>query len=374
MQLLLWLLLTIGLAPGIQGKPGKCKKCQGVGRVECSEHPKAECALEDTVLYCNVFESCPLCGGAGFVVCPQCRDEAAAKKLEDSRKRIQERKIALQPIDDRMGRPLRKAETAHYVFIWEMDKLKIDKRWVGPHEALHVYIDRMETFFADYCARLSMTENDFAKKSWIFVWWLDSDHQDGATKFCSQAAKGGVKLMGPDPRYSVCGNKQHFQSDEELHRNIVHCATHLLMSHQPPPQWIGNIKGGWVDEGLAHWFTDRYWGICDSYCYQEANSNIDFAAGKFRFATRKMVTEGKAPPIATVLQQNVDTLTLPMNVASFSYVDFLVTRDGSKFKELIKKLKAKVPSRDALQEVYGMAPHVLEEQWKAWVLATYPTR
>jgi hypothetical protein len=63
-----------------------------------------------------------------------------------------------------------------------------------------------------------------------------------------------------------------------------------------------------------------------------------------------------------------------MNAACFSYVDYLVSRDGPKFKELVTKLKAKVPSRDALQQVYGMSPLDFEAQWKAWVLATYPTR
>jgi hypothetical protein len=359
---------------GAPVKVGECKKCHGAGRLPCSEHPKTECELEDHVLFCSVVADCAVCGGAGFVPCEECKNEEVRKSLEAKRATVLERKPLLKPIDDKMGRPLRKAETAHCVFIWEMDKFKIEKRWVDPHEALHIYIERMEKFHADYCARLTVEEKEFSQKPWVFVWYQNEDHQAGGLKFCSQAAKGGVKLMGPNPRYSVCGNKQNFQSDEQLYRNIVHCVTHLLMSNQDPPQWIGNIKAGWVDEGLAHWFEDRYWGICDTYCYQEQNSNIDFKAGKFRLAVRKMITEGHSPPIAEVFQQNVDTLTLPMNAAAFSYVDYLMFKDGAKFKELVKKLKVKISSRDALQQVYGMSPLDLETQWKAWVLDTYPTR
>jgi len=353
---------------------GECKKCRGAGRLPCGEHPKNECELEDKVLYCSVVADCAVCGGAGFVSCEICKDEEAARRLDDKRAKVAERRPILKPIDDKMGRPLRKAETAHYVFIWEMEKIKVGKRWIEAHEALHLYIERMEKFFVDYCARLSIGEKEFSDKSWIFVWYLPEDHRAGGLKFCAQEARGGVKLMGPNPRYSVCGNKQNFQNDEQLHRDIVHCATHLLMSNQAPPQWIGNIKGGWVDEGLAHWFEDRYFGVCDVYCYQEQNTNIDFKAGKFRNAVRKMVTESRTPPIAEVLQQNVDTLTLPMNAAVFSYVDYLLFKDAPKFQELVKKLKAKVPSRDALQSVYGLTPLDLETQWKAWVLDTYPTR
>jgi len=355
-------------------KAGECKKCHGTGRLPCPQHPKAECELEDKVMFCTVVADCPVCGGAGFVPCETCKQEAAMQALEKKRELVQQRRPILKPIDDRMGRTLRKVETDHFVFMWDMEKFKIEKRFVEPHEAMHIYVERMEKMYADYCARLGVTDKEFAKKCWIFVWWRDEDHQDGSVKFCEQAAKGGVKLMGPEARYSVCGNKQHFNNDEQLHRNIVHCVTHLLLAHMKPPQWIGNIKGGWADEGLAHWFEDRYWGICDNYCYQEQNSNIDFKAGKFRLAVRKMVNEGTAPPIAEVFNQNIDTLTLPMNAACFSYVDYLMFRDGTKFKDLVTKLKTKVSSRDALQQVYGMAPMDFEAQWKAWVLATYPTR
>jgi hypothetical protein len=85
-----------------------------------------------------------------------------------------------------------------------------------------------------------------------------------------------------------------------------------------------------------------------------------------------MVAANELPTVADVFQQNIDTLTLPMNAVAFSYVDFLLLKDGAKFNELVKKLKAKVPTRDALKETFGLAPLEFEVQWKAWVLATYP--
>jgi len=63
-----------------------------------------------------------------------------------------------------------------------------------------------------------------------------------------------------------------------------------------------------------------------------------------------------------------------MHAACFSYVDYLLTRDGTKFSELVKKLKAKIPTRDALKQVWGMTPIEFEALWKAWVLQTYPTK
>jgi len=180
--------------------------------------------------------------------------------------------------------------------------------------------------------------------------------------------------MGNTPSYSVCGNKQFFQSDEELHRNLVHSVTHLILSAQKPVAWIGNIKAGWLDEGLAHYFEDRYWGICDTYCYQEADTNVDFKGGRFRVAVRKMVDLGDFPPTAEVFQQNTDSLTLPMHATSFSYVEFLLEKDAARFNALVVKLKAKVPTREALREIYGWSVLDFEAAWKLWVVQTYPLK
>jgi hypothetical protein len=180
--------------------------------------------------------------------------------------------------------------------------------------------------------------------------------------------------MGNRPSYSICGNKQNFQDDEKLHRNIVHCVAHLLLSAQQSPQWIGNIKGGWADEGLAHWFEDRYWDICDTYCYQEANTNVDFKSGRWKLAVRKLVDMDKAPPAALVFDRNIDTLTLAENAVAFSYVDYLLNQDGAKFSKLVAELKKKVPTRDALKQIYGYGPIEFENLWKAWVKATYPNK
>jgi len=40
----------------------------------------------------------------------------------------------------------------------------------------------------------------------------------------------------------------------------------------------------------------------------------------------------------------------------------------------VKKLKDKVPARDAFKDVYGISILDFEAQWKSWVLQTYPTK
>ena len=372
----LLLILLAWCAPAAAQVPWQtCTRCDATGKLCCEKHEDPQCAGEGEVLYCSVIAGCAECGGSGFVPCGACVNPEARKWLEERRASVPQRAAALKPIDDTMGRPLRKAETAHFVFVWEMEDIKVEKRRVEPHEALHLYSRRMESLFADYCKTLAIQDTEFREKTWVFVWYLEGDHIEGSRKFCEMSpTKGGVKLMGIHSRYSILGNRNEFRTDEQLHRNIVHHVSHLLLSAQRPTAWIGNMKGGWLDEGLAHWFEDRVSGICDNYCMQEDNPNVSFEKGKYRLGIRKLVAKGDLPAIAEITSRNVDTLTVEMNAIVFSYVDYLIPLGGEKLDALVKKLKNKVLAGEAVREVYGMNLLELEEKWKAWVLETYPTR
>lgn len=377
----LFLLLFLGCVLGAasaQDKPGGgiCTKCKNVGRLWCSEHDKnveeREYIDEDELQFCSVIADCATCSGTGWLLCPQCQPSEIAEALEKKKALVEKRRLTLKTLDDKMKRPLRKAESEHFQVVWEMDKLKVERKFITPHQGMHLYAHRLEQMYTDYRATLGCKDKDFAQKQRVMVWYLPSDHEQGANAFCGQTSRGGVRLMGLDPTYSVCGNKQNFQSDERLHRNIVHNVSHLLLSSQNPAAWIGNQKYGWLDEGLGHWWEDRYWDICDTYCFQEQNTNTDFKSGRYKLAVRKMVAANEAPPMAEVFQKTSDSLSLPEGAVAMSYVDYLIFKDPFKLLELAKKMKAKVVGREALQQVYEMNLLEFESQWKAWVLATYP--
>lgn len=351
-----------------------CKFCKSTGREACSEHPTSECESEDSVLYCSRIATCPVCAGTGWVVCRECKSAVAQAALDKKKADVPKRRADLKEIDDKMGRELCKVETAHFVLVWELERIKVDKKFLNQHEGMHLYATRLERLYADYLARQKLVDEDFREKFKIFIWNWPKDHEVGALAFCDQNTPGGVKLMGVNPAYSLCGIKRYFNDDDKLHRNIVHSVTHLMLSAQQFPAWMGNIKGGWCDEGLAHWFEDRYWGICDNYCFQESNTNVDFKGGKYRLAMRKLIELDKAPSAAQVFERTSDTLTLPEHAVAFSYVDYFLSRDGEKFKALCAELKHKVHTRDALKKVYEMSVIEFEASWKAWVLQTYPSK
>jgi hypothetical protein len=217
-------------------------------------------------------------------------------------------------------------------------------------------------------------ESSFRERFQVFVWYLDPDQAKASLAFCSQSAPAGVKLMGVHARYSTAANKRWFVTDEQLHRNLLHMVSHLILSHEEPAQWIGNLKGGWAEEGLGHWFEYKTFGRCDNYCFQEQNRNVDYKGGDYKLYCRKLVASGDAPPIAAVLERNTESLLADEHVVAFSYVDFLLAQDSKKFGLLCADLRRKMPSRDALRKHFELSPLELERRWKEWVLATYPTQ
>jgi len=351
-----------------------CRRCRSTGLQPCSQHPRSECELEHSVLYCSVIAACKECGGTGWLPCPHCENQPAREALERKRAGIGKHRDGLAELDKEMRRPLRKAESENFVLVWEMTGMKVGKKRLDEHEMLHLTIDRMERLFADYLEVFGLRRGEFSKKTRLFVWNYVRMQREGSLIFCGQGGDRGVKLMGSHSNYSVCGNKQFFRNDEQLHRNLVHSVTHLLFAHQSPSQWIGNRKGGWADAGLAHWFEDRYWALCDNYCYQEVATNTNFKGGKFKVAMRKMIAMDDAPPLPLVLSRNTENLEPAEHAVALSFVDYLIHLDARKFNRVGRMLRRKVETREALKDVYELGVLELERDWKAWVLETYPTR
>ncbi|MCP3920563.1 MAG: hypothetical protein GY711_33980 [bacterium] len=354
----------------------KCRSCKSVGWVACTEHKADVCALEGEVFYCSFVAGCETCAGIGHVDCEKCENEAAQEELEQRRARRAVAEPKLLEFDAAMERPLRKGESEHFRLVWELDSLKVGRKRLDDHALLHLYLDRLEELYRVYVETLGgVHPREFSDKPSIFVWYLPQDQRDASLRFCSTSGQTGVKLMGPNPRFSMCANKQYINSDEQLHRYMFHNVTHLMFASQKPSYWIGQLKGGaWADEGLAHWMEVHFFGIADTYCYQEQNTKVGFKGGKYRPAVRKMVAMDKLPPVADVMRRVTNTLTAEENAVAYSYVDYLISLSGEKFNNIGRKLRRKMEPRKALSEVFGMNPLKFEEQWKAWVLATYPSR
>lgn len=371
---LVLLALALLFAAPLHAQSKRCRQCKSSGYIECEAHRRLELDAEHGVLFCSVLDGCEECGGTGHQACAECDDGSRAAGLAAKRAAWSARRDALAELDRVMGRPLRKAESENFVLVWEMSGMKVGKVRRDEHAMLHLTLERLEALRADYVELFAVDPRDLRKKPRVFVWSLPADHRKGSTAFCDLFAPAGSKLMGIDPNYSVCGNRQFFRGDEQLHRNLVHCVTHLLFSHQRPSEWIGNLGGGWIDEGLAHFFEQRGFGVCDNYCFEEQNARFDFKGGKFRPGLRALVEAGEAPSVAALLGKNSDQLEPAEHALALALVEHLVELDPVALAAVGRGLRARGSARELLAEHFDVSPIELQERLFAWVLETYPRR
>jgi hypothetical protein len=377
LHLLLALLVIAPLSTGATGATAqkkRCKTCKEERLLECEQHHRIDLTHEAEVIYCSVVDGCEVCGGTGWLACPECDDGSLAEELRQRAGRIALARRGLASIDETMGRSLRKGETQHFILVWEMLGMKVEKERLTEHQMMHLTLERLERLYTDYVTLFGLDDTVFDKKFRIFVWHLPEDHRRGSLAFCDLYSPSGSKLMGINPNYSVCGDKRYFLTDEKLHRNLIHCTTHLIFSHQRPSAWIGNLNAGWADEGLAHYFEHLYFGMCDNYCYEESNTQMGFKGGKFKPALYKLADAETMPPVATVVQKNSTDLEPAEHAVALAVTEYLIGIDPIKFDALGRKLRERGVLRDELKAIYGFSILELQTRLQAWVLASYPNR
>ena len=167
------------------------------------------------------------------------------------------------------------------------------------------------------------------------------------------------------------------KNDEEVERYMVHHVAHLLVNHVAPHTWIFNKHHGWLDAGLAHWFEQKFTGLCTNLCYEELYVSPDsgYKGGKWKEAVRRLVDAGKPTRFVEFYKLNTDQLSLQAHAMSFAYVDFLITvYGGAKMRDLLRAAKNKTETRQSLRTIYGHTPLSIEKSFKAWVKKTYPLR
>ncbi len=348
------------------GQSARPCRCGGAGRVPCPEHTAAACAEEAQFVWCSALASCASCAGTAFVDCTRCEPPQAAAELARLRDEKRAAGEKLAQYERELGRPLKLIESANFVLVFELEALKVERKLRANHELLHLYAQRLEAARAAWLAALQASPGDFRSKTRVFVWALPRDHEQAALRYCGHSERGGVKLMGVDPVYSTCAGTP-LLADEEIHRDLLHNLAHLLLSHQIPTAWIGNTGGGWADEGLAHWLELRMTGSAASGCNEEQAVQPDLPRGAWAPAVRKLVASGQAPPFAELLRRNSETLSVDEHLVAYSAIEYLIERDGPALNRLLKRLRARVPLRDALRETHGLDPLEFEAQWKAWV-------
>ncbi|MFN0205717.1 MAG: hypothetical protein ACKVS6_05330 [Planctomycetota bacterium] len=353
-----------------------CQRCKFTGTLPCPKHTKAAIKMEAESIFCSIAARCEQCKGLFKIDCKDCKDNDGEASLETQAADAQRWIEKQQVFEKNMGGLARgRVITKRFDMTFEVEHLTIGMRQVEQHELLHLYASRMESLLADFNDVLGTKDFDHkCQRYLVMVWKNFLDNKEAAGRYADSGGAGsGVKLLGHRGVYTTWRDKGTMPQDDDLHRNLVHNVTHLLLADLFDGIWIGNRKAGWLDEGLAHWFEEKYFGICTNFCYQEQNTNFDFKGGKWKQPVRTLAENGKMPPFSETGDKMSDQLTTQEHALAFSYVDFLIARDAKLIPKMVQLYQKKKATREAL-EPFGLSMLEFEKEWKKWVLATYSKR
>jgi hypothetical protein len=372
------------LAPG----DNLCGECKTSGRV-AFELPKPVVELEKGCLYCSeVADSKPLNYGLDFLPCPKCKCPSLRDKVKaDYDAKVAKGKAWLKKqreIDDYLNDPkdllLMHVKTEHFDLAWSVPKLKVGTVVIDQHHAMHLYAERLEeaykTYLDQFAFKHQTDQNGIRHQIMIFEQLRHANKaQPQYVGLGGQGATQGAKKVGPVSVFVTHWDKKTNPDDEALHEYVVHNACHLFLASNYNQLWLAR-KHGWIDEGLSHYFTEKKFGKCRTHCFQEQDEAKQWVLGPWRPEIRKRVAAGRLPVFSEVVVKAAESLTAEEALFVFSWVQYLNDAfDHKLFVQLIHGLKdEKLPLRDLLQSIYGVSPFQFIENWKKYVVETYPPR
>ncbi len=345
-----------------------CKKCQDTGLVPCPEATRHACS-GTAAERCSIAAACAICVGTHSVPCAKCggADLVARAAAQDANRAWL---AELVPIESVLGRPLAHARSAHFLLTWDVPKLDV-AGGATLHGGLHLYLDRLEQLFARFAADTGAAEADFLGPTHALVWSKKADQEKAALVFTRQSSSTESKLMGMAPVVSIFYDKAWLHEEFELHQALVHQVTHCLLSNVWDGIWPGNIRGGWLDEGLAHAYELAQFGEVRHYCYVESDTILELHRGTWEPEVRAAVERDAAPGFLGVAGKNTTELTPEDQLFAWSYVDFVLRAHRAQLGPLARAIKARKPIKDALAETLQLSPFQFEEAWRAFVKEHY---
>jgi hypothetical protein len=360
--------VILGLVLALAATAADCKKCKDTGYIACPAAKEHACS-GTRARYCSYAAACEACVGTARVPCAKCppRDDAErVAEMERQRAWL----AGWKESDDVLGRTLAHAESAHFRLTYDLGKLDVAGGETR-HAGMHLYLERAEELFALVAADLGAAEGDFLGTTSIFLWAHVGDQEKASLHFTRQSSATESKLMGKAPVVSIFYDKAWLHEEFELHQALVHQLAHCLLSNVWDGIWPGNIGAGWIDEGLAHDYElDLFDGV-RHYCYVETDTILDVKKGSWEPHVRTTLEAGKAPGFLGVAGKNTAALTPEDNYFAWSYVDWVKRAHPSQLGPLARRLKQKMPLKDALAETIGTTPFEFERDWAAFVKAEY---
>lgn len=244
---------------------------------------------------------------------------------------------------------------------WDEERNRLLDRgpYLGEHDKFEVMIFQERGAYKDYMSR-----------TWGLT-YLKPQRWNNVDRRCLWF---GLNLQEEDVRH-----------DQHVHNVVRHNLGHNMLDGY---LYYAYDLPVWITEGFGHWF-ERY--------NDERFNMFDTVEGSFHKArnltrwapeVRKIVQRDEAVTFALLLRRmSFAELVYEDHLVVWSKIDFLINYDREKFGRFISALKGRrnaqgLPDssdldgaqRDAFRDIYGWSIHQAEDEWKQWVLETYPVK
>lgn len=135
----------------------------------------------------------------------------------------------------------------------------------------------------------------------------------------------------------------------------------------------------WLQEGFAYYLELKAIGYTQSFTLGKGGSGggasgpVWLDSKKWKPELRKLVKDGRDPPMKRIATMTHDGFTYVELVKSWSVVDFLIGLDRAKFKKFVDLTKERSNTgepkdeQEALREAYGLSWAQLDGKWRQFV-------
>lgn len=288
-------------------------------------------------------------------------------------------------------------------------------RTLDPWLRAHLYAQRVEDIYAEFCRLAGVTDEDFPQEPDKVV------VQAGAT-YMGQGPYLGMKekyllllfekeslfrqymtgYLGRDSRfgqrwhhkeascliYTVATESEggRLKHDTALHGNVAfNIGQNLLDGFR----YYSYDLPVWIREGLGHWFERRVDPKWNSFDQNEGSLADMKTTWRWEPYLRSLLgSSGKFAPFSEAYTwRDFGNLTFNDHVAVWSRIDFLMAQGPDKWRRFLFEVKGRVTAdwmpdqsdlvgatREALQKVYGLSPLSFDEKWAEWVKANYASQ
>jgi hypothetical protein len=273
---------------------------------------------------------------------------------------------------------------------------------IDPWLRLHIFAQRAESCYAAFEKLVGATDADFGDgteqgkghylglpdKFVLMLFQKKSDLARYMDRFCNVKTDGPYRYFHSKSSTMLvvlCVEGVESFDDAALHRYMVYLLTNNFLCGY---QGFFYTLPLWFQEGLAHWYSRKV-----ESDFVVANIKDDDAVEQEkqnewpRKVRRRAQFEATCIPFATMVAwQKWEELGFHSHTQAWSRIDFLMSRGPEKLGQMVKALKslssgvaldkATVDAAAAkeLQERFGLDDKAFDQQWREWVLKTYPKK